>query len=164
MGSVVIWMLVLGFLLICPIESLAQSHTREAIQLKQKAKARMEGQLYSVFRTNDKDWGVPVDEIVQEVTFDDNLYWANHAEVCLKIGGSGWWKGIGIDNHDPTIKGEGRDMPCHWVKTNADGTRSLTLTFWKAKAFGAHTYVGTEYNVEVEKGWKMVLNWKKDSR
>ena len=84
--------------------------------------------------------------------------------MCLEIGGSGWWKGIGINRRKPTIEGEGGDIPYREVGANADGKLSLNLSFWKAKAFGVHTYVGTERNVELEKGWKMVLYWRKDSR
>lgn len=60
--------------------------------------------------------------------------------LCLTVTStSGWWKGIGVDQTQPTIQGSSADgEQC----TNV-GPEVVSLTFWKAKAFGIHTEVGT---------------------
>lgn len=60
--------------------------------------------------------------------------------VCLSVtSNSGWWKGIGLNQTNPTIQGSAADgVQC---ANMAPGL--INLTFWKAKIFGAHTEVGT---------------------
>jgi hypothetical protein len=79
--------------------------------------------------------------------------------ICLQIVTvSGWWKGIGANRDDPTVQGEGSALRC---SPTAPGR--VTFTFWKAKAFGIHTKVGsTTIELSQYAGHRATFTWQKD--
>lgn len=60
--------------------------------------------------------------------------------VCLALRNNvSWWKGIGLNSEDPTIDAEGSETTrCRDIQPGL-----VNVTFWKAKAFGAHTRLST---------------------
>lgn len=86
---------------------------------------------------------------------------SNRVEVCLEVGeaSTGWWKGIGLNTKSPTIEGNrGDGIQCTQVSA-----ASTNVYYWKAKAFGAHTPVGSEV-VDLSKaaGKRFTIKWVKD--
>jgi hypothetical protein len=80
--------------------------------------------------------------------------------LCLNVRtGSGWWKGVGVNQADPSIAGD---------RTDGDRCASftpgnLTLTFWKAKGLGVHTNVGSRsLDLTRYAGHRVDLTWTAD--
>ncbi len=85
-----------------------------------------------VMTTND-----PLDTIA--VTSQSANY-PGEVRVCLLVtSSSGWWKGIGLNQTQPTIQGSTADG----IQCANMGPGIVHLTFWKAKLFGVHTEVGS---------------------
>lgn len=80
--------------------------------------------------------------------------------LCLDVtSASGWWKGIGIDQTEPTIQGAAADgEQCAYISPEV-----ARVTFWKAKAFGVHTQVGTG-SIDLTKysGYEVHFSWLAD--
>ncbi len=80
--------------------------------------------------------------------------------VCLSVTStSGWWKGIGLDQTNPTIQGSAADgEQC----TNI-GPGIISLTFWKAKLLGIHTEVGSgSIDLTQYVGHVVTFTWRAD--
>ena len=80
--------------------------------------------------------------------------------VCLvHTTESGWWKGIGINSVEPTLQGEKSEGS----RCTPVGAGVLRLTFWKAKAFGAHTQVGARtVDLTLYAGHRIYITWQRD--
>ncbi len=79
-------------------------------------------------------------------------------EVCLQVStASGWWKGVGINQVNPTVQGQASEgLQCASVQPG-----KLSFTFWKAKAFGVHTSVGSRtVDLSAYAGSRVTLDWK----
>ena len=81
-------------------------------------------------------------------------------EVCLKNSTpGGWWKGVGINQVDPTVQGDASEgLQCTNVQPG-----KLSFTFWKAKGLGVHTRVGSRtVDLSAYAGSRVTLEWKID--
>ena len=81
-------------------------------------------------------------------------------QVCLQVQTeSGWWKGIGLNLYEPTLEGERRDG----LKCTTISPGRIDVAYWKAKAFGVHTYVGTRsLDLRQYMNHEVMFTWKKD--
>jgi hypothetical protein len=85
---------------------------------------------------------------------------AGRLKVCLQVRTeSGWWKGIGLNERDPTLAGQKSDgLRC---TTIAPGL--INVAYWKAKMFGIHTPVGTRrLDLRQYKDHEVIFTWKRD--
>jgi len=61
---------------------------------------------------------------------------SSRVKVCLQVQtSSGWWKGIGLNDREPTLAGQKSDG----LKCTTLAPRLLKVTYWKAKLLGVHT-------------------------
>ena len=81
-------------------------------------------------------------------------------QVCLQVQTkSGWWKGIGLNQSEPTLEGERSDG----LKCTTISPGRIDVAYWKAKVFGVHTYVGTRsLDLRQYKNHEVMFTWKKD--
>ena len=80
--------------------------------------------------------------------------------ACLQVKTrSGWWKGIGLNESDPTLAGEKSDgVKCTFI---APGL--IKVAYWKAKTLGIHTPVGSSrLDLRQYKDHEVVFTWKTD--
>lgn len=80
--------------------------------------------------------------------------------ICLRVATtSGWWKGVGINQTEPTLEGAKEDG----VQCTNVAPGNLTLTFWKAKGLGVHSRVGSG-SVDLTRyaGHLIWITWTKD--
>ena len=85
---------------------------------------------------------------------------SGRVKVCLQVQtSSGWWKGIGLNEREPTLAGEKSDG----LKCTTIGPRLLKVTYWKAKMLGVHTPVGTRtLDLRPYKDHAVTFTWRKD--
>jgi hypothetical protein len=85
---------------------------------------------------------------------------AGRIKVCLQVKTeSGWWKGVGLNERDPTLAGQKSDgLRC---TTIAPGL--INVAYWKAKMVGIHTPVGTSrLDLRQYKDHEVIFTWKTD--
>jgi hypothetical protein len=85
---------------------------------------------------------------------------AGRVKVCLQVKTqSGWWKGIGLNERDPTLAGQKSDgLRCTII---APGLTNVA--YWKAKGFGIHTPVGTSrLDLRQYKDHEVIFTWRTD--
>lgn len=85
---------------------------------------------------------------------------SSRVRVCLQVQtSSGWWKGIGLNEREPTLAGEKSDG----LKCTTLAPRLLKVTYWKAKLLGVHTPVGTRtLDLRPYKDHAVTFTWRKD--
>jgi hypothetical protein len=85
---------------------------------------------------------------------------AGRLKVCLQVQTkSGWWKGIGLNERDPTLAGQRSDgLRCTII---APGL--INVAYWKAKGLGIHTPVGTSrLDLRQYKDHEVIFTWRTD--
>jgi hypothetical protein len=85
---------------------------------------------------------------------------AGRVKVCLQVKTqSGWWKGIGLNERDPTLAGQKSDgLRCTII---APGLTNVA--YWKAKGLGIHTPVGTSrLDLRQYKDHEVIFTWRTD--
>jgi hypothetical protein len=85
---------------------------------------------------------------------------AGRVKVCLQVTTkSGWWKGIGLNERDPTLAGQKSDG----LKCTIIAPGLINVAYWKAKALGIHTPVGTNrLDLRQYKDHEVIFTWKTD--
>ena len=85
---------------------------------------------------------------------------SSRVRVCLQVQtSSGWWKGIGLNDREPTLAGQKSDG----LKCTTLAPRLLKVTYWKAKLLGVHTPVGTRtLDLRPYKDHAVTFTWRKD--
>jgi hypothetical protein len=85
---------------------------------------------------------------------------SSRVKVCLQVQtSSGWWKGIGLNEREPTLAGQKSDG----LKCTTIAPRLLKVTYWKAKILGVHTPVGTRtLDLRPYKEHAVTFTWRKD--
>jgi hypothetical protein len=85
---------------------------------------------------------------------------AGRVKVCLQVTTkSGWWKGIGLNERDPTLAGQKSDG----LKCTIIAPGLINVAYWKAKALGIHTPVGTSrLDLRQYKDHEVIFTWKTD--
>lgn len=80
--------------------------------------------------------------------------------LCLTVStASGWWKGVGVNETQPTLEGVAADGD--QCMTISPGLK--TLAFWKAKGLGVHTQVGSRsLDLSEYAGHRIRLEWTLD--
>lgn len=79
--------------------------------------------------------------------------------ICLQLVGITWWKGIGVGQTEPTLQARD-DNKSQCTEVAPD---QYSLTFWKAKAFGVHTRMGSgSLDLRRYAGHKVTLRWSAD--
>jgi hypothetical protein len=85
---------------------------------------------------------------------------AGRVKVCLQVKTkSGWWKGVGLNERDPTLAGQKSDgLRCTII---APGL--INVAYWKAKGLGIHTPVGTSrLDLRQYKDHEVIFTWRAD--
>jgi len=85
---------------------------------------------------------------------------AGRMRVCLEVETeSGWWKGLGLNEPEPTIEGEKSDgRKCTTISPGR-----IEVAYWKAKGLGIHTHVGTRsIDLRVYGDHEVSFTWQKD--
>jgi hypothetical protein len=85
---------------------------------------------------------------------------AGRVKVCLQVKTkSGWWKGVGLNERDPTLAGQKSDgLRCTII---APGL--INVAYWKAKGLGIHTPVGTSrLDLRQYKDHEVIFTWRTD--
>lgn len=85
---------------------------------------------------------------------------AGRVKVCLQVKTeSGWWKGIGLDERDPTLAGQKSDG----LKCTIIAPGLINVAYWKAKALGIHTPVGaSRIDLRQYKDHEVIFTWRTD--
>jgi hypothetical protein len=85
---------------------------------------------------------------------------AGRLKVCLQVQTrSGWWKGIGLNESEPTLEGEKSDgLKCTTIDPSL-----INVAYWKAKEAGRHAPVGTRpLDLRQYKDHEVIFTWRKD--
>ena len=83
----------------------------------------------------------------------------DRVSLCLELSGITWWKGLGVDQTEPTLEVQDNNK----VRCTNVAPSQVSLTFWKAKTFGAHTRIGgAALNLRGYGGHKVTLLWSAD--
>jgi TIR domain len=85
---------------------------------------------------------------------------AGRIKVCLQVKTkSGWWKGVGLNERDPTLASQKSDgLRCTII---APGL--INIAYWKAKTLGIHTPVGnSRLDLRQYKDHEVIFTWRTD--
>jgi TIR domain len=85
---------------------------------------------------------------------------AGRVKVCLQVKTkSGWWKGVGLNERDPTLAGQKSDG----LRCTIIGPGLINVAYWKAKGLGIHTPVGiSRLDLRQYKDHEVIFTWKTD--
>lgn len=86
----------------------------------------------------------------------------NYIELGLRLEGVSWWKGLQLDG---IVLAQCQDnQPACWSQVSYAQFETLTLTLWKATAFGIHTpmYDVADAHQKLQPGKSYTFDWLSD--